>query len=324
MGKLIALGEALIDFMPLETGVPLADVTSFEKAPGGAPANVAACVAKLGARSMVITQLGEDGFGDFLVNTLRASGVDVSAVRRTDAAPTGLAFVSLRADGEREFLFYRSPSADMLLEPDLISDLWFKGGDILHFCSVALNAEPMRRSHRRAVDLALDRGIMLSFDVNLRFPLWRDREELRKAVFDFIPGVHLLKTGCDELMFLTGAGHDESVAMMLELVPVLLVTYGKDGAALNMRDRCVFHPGYGTAAVDTTGAGDSFVGSFLASLLEIGTGDITSLSDEAILPMLKRAQAVASLVVAQKGAINAMPDILQVERFMDTHDVAKK
>ena len=319
MGKLIALGEALIDFMPLETGVPLADVSSFEKAPGGAPANVAACAARLGERSMVITQLGEDGFGDYLVNTLRSAGVDVSAVRRTNAASTGLAFVSLREDGEREFLFYRSPSADMLLEPEMVSDMWFKSGDILHFCSVALNAAPMRRSHRRAIDLAQNRGMLISFDVNLRFPLWPDKEELRNTVYDFIPGVTILKTGYEELMFLTGAGHDESIALMLECVPVLLVTYGKNGAALNMRDRCVFHPGYGTPALDTTGAGDSFVGAFLASLLETNTTDIHSLSDASIHAMLERAHAAASLVVAQKGAINAMPTSEQVAQFMAAH-----
>lgn len=323
MGKLIAIGEALIDFMPRETGVPLADVCVFEKAPGGAPANAAACAARLGARSMLITQLGDDGFGDYLVKTLRGAGVDVSAVLRTDKAPTGLAFVSLHADGEREFLFYRTPSADMLLEPESVGSLWFKKGDILHFCSVALNSEPMRRSHRQAVEHARNHDMLISFDVNLRFPLWPDKEELRRTIFDFIPGVQLLKTGCEELMFLTGLGHDESIASMLERVPALLVTYGKNGAALNMRDRCVFHPGYGTPAVDTTGAGDAFIGSFLASLLETDAEAIQSIDDKSIYAILERAHAVASLVVSKKGAINAMPDSAEVRHFMDTNDVRR-
>ena len=205
----------------------------------------------------------------------------------------------------------------MLLEPDSVSDVWFAKGDILHFCSVALNAEAMRRTHRRAVALAAERGMMVSFDVNLRFPLWPDAAMLRKAVFDFIPGVHLLKTGVDELLFLTGLSHDESVERMLALVPALLVTYGKDGAALNMRGRCVFHPGYGTPAVDTTGAGDAFVGSFLASLLEANISDVTTQDDDHLYAMLERAHAVASLVVEKKGAINAMPDMEQVEKFMN-------
>ena len=319
MGKLITIGEALIDFMPRETGAPLSDVSAFERAPGGAPANVAACAARLGARSMLITQLGEDAFGDFLIKTLRKAGVDVSAVRQAKEAGTGLAFVSLREDGEREFLFYRSPSADMLLEPEFISELWFKEGDILHFCSVALNSAPMRRSHWWAIEQARSKGMLVSFDVNLRFPLWPDAEELRKTVFDFLPGVSLLKASCEELLFLTGEGHDESVSLMLKKVPVLLVTYGNKGAALNMRDRCVFHPGYNTPAVDTTGAGDSFVGSILASLLETGTADLHALSDESIYSMLERAHAVASLVVAQKGAINSMPDPEQVRCFTAAH-----
>ena len=315
-GKLIALGEALIDFMPRETGVFLADVTAFEKAPGGAPANVAACAAMLGAKAMVITQLGNDGFGDYLEQSMSAAGVDVSAVLRTDAAPTSLAFVSLKADGEREFLFYRSPAADLLLEPDSIDDAWFSTGDVLHFCSVALAGEPMRRTHRRAIELALSRGMIISFDVNLRFPLWPDVRALRDYVMEFLPGVHLLKAGGDELEFLTGASHDEGVALMLEHVPALLVTYGKNGAALYTRERRVFHAGYDTPAVDTTGAGDSFVGSFIASLLEIGATDIPALGDKQIYAMLERSHAVASLVVAQKGAMNAMPNLGQVEDFM--------
>ena len=319
LGKLVALEEALIDFMPRETGVFLADVTAFEKAPGGAPANVAVCAARLGVPSMVITQLGADGFGDYLTQTMSAAGVDISAVLRTDAAPTGLAFVSLKADGEREFLFYRSPAADLLLEPDSIKGEWFSRGDILHFCSVALAGEPMRRAHRRAVELARLNGVMISFDVNLRFPLWPDVQKLRESVMDFLGGVHLLKAGHDELEFLTETGHDESVERMLVRVPALLVTYGKNGAALYMRNRRVFHAGYDTPAIDTTGAGDAFVGSFLASLLESGIKDVTALDDAQIHSILERAHAVASLVVAQKGAMSAMPDAAHVGRFMAEH-----
>ena len=323
MGKLIALGEALIDFMPRETGVFLSDVTVFEKAPGGAPANVAVCAAKLGVPAMAITQLGEDGFGDYLTQTMSDAGVDVTGVLRTTTAPTGLAFVSLKADGEREFLFYRSPAADLLLEPESINEEWFSQGDILHFCSVALAGEPMRRSHRRAVELARNKGMMISFDVNLRFPLWPDVQELRRSVIDFLPGVRILKTGHDELAFLTGAENDNGVDWMLERVPALLVTYGKNGAALYTKNRRVFHAGYGTPAVDTTGAGDSFVGSFLASLIEAGIDDVSDLDDKQAYAILERAHAVASLVVAQKGAMSAMPDMEKVRRFMEEHSSGK-
>jgi fructokinase len=340
LAKLIAIGEALIDFMPLETGVDLADVSCFEKAPGGAPSNVAACAARLGTQAMVITKLGVDGFGDFLVKALRDSGVDVSAVVRTKEAPTGLAFVSLKADGEREFLFYRSPSADMLLRWDEVSDTWFKEGDVLHFCSVALGAQQMRDTHRMATRVAAERGMFISFDVNLRFPLWPDKEELRKTVFEFIPGVDLLKTGAEELLFLSGGSPNESkpgslrpmsqsggelrayVERMLEITPALLVTYGSNGAELFLRSkpgsagRSIFHKGYDTPAVDTTGAGDAFVGSFLASIIDSGARELSLFSDKELLDMLERAHATASLVVAKKGAINSMPDLQQVNRFM--------
>ena len=322
MGKIIALGEALIDFMPRETGVSLAEVSGFIKAPGGAPANVAVCASRLGAKAMVITQLGTDAFGDYLTQIICEAGVDVSAILRTDEAPTSLAFVSLKADGERDFLFYRSPAADLMLEPESIEERWFSSGDILHFCSVALAGEPMRRSHSRAIELAQKRGMMVSFDVNLRFPLWNDAEELRRMVMCFLPGVSLLKAGHEELSFLTGEDHDAGIAKILELVPSVLVTYGKNGAALFSKGRRVFHPGYDTPAVDTTGAGDAFIGSFLTSLLESQVVDVLSLSDGSVYKMLERAHAVASLVVASKGAMNAMPNMDQVNRFIAEHHVS--
>ena len=139
MPRVFTIGEALIDFIPNEKGISLSEVISFDKAPGGAPANVACAVAKLGGESSFIGKLGMDAFGDFLIDTLKNTGVDISNIKRSTEANTALAFVSLKADGNREFMFYRNPSADMLLSPDEIEGDWFNKNDIITFLFCGFN-----------------------------------------------------------------------------------------------------------------------------------------------------------------------------------------
>jgi len=323
MGKLIAIGEALIDFMPAETGRGLSDVTSFIKCPGGSVANVAVAAARLDQRAVILTQLGDDAFGDYLCGVIGDSGVDVSAVARTKDAPTGLAFVSLRKDGEREFIFYRSPSADVLMQPNTVDWQLFARDDILHFCTPAMTYEPMRASIRRAVETARERGMLISFDPNLRFPLWPSPEALYQTTWEFIPHVDILKVGADELEFITRLPNEEGIGQLLDHVQAVLVTYGGEGAAIYTGGRRVFLQSYDVRAVDTTGAGDAFIGAFLTRLLDMGdTRPILSeLSNMELLSMLRFSHAVAGLVVSAKGAINAMPDRESVERFMVEHNV---
>jgi len=294
MGKVICIGEALIDFMPSQSG-RLQAVTSFEKCPGGAPANVAACVARLGIPSVVLTMLGRDPFGDFLVESMAAAGIDISRIARTSEANTALAFVSHSDDGDRDFLFYRNPSADMLLSPGNVPEDCFEAGDILHFCSVDLVDAPCRRAHDRAIEIAKKKGCTISFDVNLRFPLWNDAQELKETVLRYIPFADIVKVSDEELEFLGPIS-----------APHLIVTKGKNGACLDD----VFVQGFDTPAVDTTGAGDAFIGSFLAQLQQG-----KPLSPE----LLRYCHAVSSVVVAQKGAIAVMPTPAQVDEFLAVH-----
>lgn len=144
MKKVISIGEALIDFIPKQKGCSLKDVTSFERVCGGAPTNVCAVVSKLGGKSKIITKLGNDGFGDYIIDTLNSINVDTSAISRTKDANTCLAFVSLKEDGDRDFSFYRNPSADMLLNKNELNPSWFEDVGVLHFCSVALVESPMK------------------------------------------------------------------------------------------------------------------------------------------------------------------------------------
>ena len=201
---LYAIGEALIDRIPAETGCDFGAVFSFAPRVGGAPANVAAAFARLGGRSALLTQLGDDPFGAKITAELAGAGVDVSHIATTDCANTALAFVSLQADGNRTFSFYRKPSADLLYSPEQVDPALFTTAFALHFCSVSLVESPMREAHKAAIAAARQAGALVSFDPNLRFPLWPDREALYRTVWEFLPQADILKVSDEELEFLTG------------------------------------------------------------------------------------------------------------------------
>ena len=170
---LIAIGEALIDFIPNETGCDFENVTSFYPKVGGAPANVCGAFRVLGGKSKIITQLGDDPFGRKIEKELKTFGIDTSLVSFTDKANTALAFVSLENNGNRTFSFYRNPSADMLFDKEQITDNMFDDAYALHFCSVSLGDFPMKEAHKAAIEIAAKKDTIISFDPNLRFPLWK-------------------------------------------------------------------------------------------------------------------------------------------------------
>ena len=168
MARFFSMGEALIDFIPMDVDTDLKDVTGFIKKPGGAPANVAACVSKLGNEAFFIGKVGEDAFGEYLIETMKNVGINTKYVSQTDAANTCLAFVSLKTDGNREFSFYRKPSADLLLDADEIDENWFQPGDIMQFCTVSLPESPVRHAHRRVIEIVKRKNGLIIFDPNLR------------------------------------------------------------------------------------------------------------------------------------------------------------
>ncbi|MCM8711218.1 carbohydrate kinase [Clostridium sp. SYSU_GA19001] len=317
MKKVFTIGEALIDFIPEQKGTALKDVSSFQKAPGGAPANVAAVVSKLGGQSAFIGKLGKDAFGDYLVETLREVGVKTDYIFRTHKANTALAFVSLREDGERDFSFYRNPSADMLLEESEIDKQWFGEGDILHFCSVSLVDAPVRKAHVAAIEAVKKAGGIISFDPNIRFPLWQDHKEYKNIICEFIKYDDILKVSEDELEFITGISEEEkAIQWLLSLgVKVILITRGSKGVSAYFGSNEITVEGYKVKAVDTTGAGDSFIGAFL---YQICTKDIyiNNIAYNKMKEILKFSNAVAALTTMNKGAISAIPSLEIVENFM--------
>lgn len=311
MKKVISIGEALIDFIPQVKGVALKDVEGFVRVPGGAPLNVAAAVAKLGGRAQMLTQLGADAFGDAILEEVIPLGVDVSKVKRTKKANTALAFVSLKENGERDFSFYRNPSADMLLEADEIDGEDFEEGSILHFCSVSLIDAPIKEAHRKAIKFAEENSGVISFDPNVRLPLWETPEHCRKAILEFLPYANILKVSDEELEFITGI-KDEKEALDWLLqgnVKVLIYTKGTDGAEFITKDRTIFAPSFKVKAQDTTGAGDSFIGSFLYQVAEqeLSIAGLVDLEESKIKDMLTFCNGTAALTVSKKGAIGALP-----------------
>ncbi|KEK21750.1 carbohydrate kinase family protein [Bacillus gaemokensis] len=311
MKSLYAIGEVLIDFIPIQKGKALKDVIEFQRVPGGAPANVAAAVAKYGGKSCMLTKLGIDAFGDFLLEQLQDVGVNISKIIRTNEANTGLAFVSLREDGERDFSFYRNPSADLLLRENEIDERWFEKGDILHFCSVDLVESPMKYAHLKAVYAAKARGGIISFDPNVRLPLWKHAEDCRKTILEFIPRAHIVKISDEELTFITGISDMEKAIESLFIgdVKAVIYTKGVQGAELYMKDKQYQSNGYLVVVQDTTGAGDAFIGGFLYKLLE---KNVRQQNIEEILHMhwqeiLTFANASGALTTTGKGAISSIP-----------------
>lgn len=323
MEKVFTIGEALIDFIPAERGTELKAVSGFSKAAGGAPANVACAVARLGGESAFIGKLGKDAFGDFLLDTMNEAGVDTSRVFRTDEANTALAFVSLRADGEREFSFYRNPSADMLLQQEEIDERWFGAGDILHFCSVDLIEAPVKYAHKKAIEAVKRAGGIVSFDPNVRLPLWKRPELCRDAILAFLPFSHIVKISDEELAFITGMDDEDRALASLFTGDVRHVIYtrGAQGAEWITRGFRTAVPGYAIQVADTTGAGDSFIGALLYRLLEerLPANEERGIGADQARALLTFANAAAALTTSRSGAIPALPVHDEVLRMMEEH-----
>ncbi|CAL9770681.1 unnamed protein product [Musa acuminata subsp. burmannicoides] len=303
-----SFGEMLIDFVPTVSGVSLAEAPGFIKAPGGAPANVAIAVARLGGRAAFVGKLGDDEFGRMLAGILRDNGVDDGGVLFDTGARTALAFVTLRTDGEREFMFYRNPSADMLLtEAELDLDV-IKSAAVFHYGSISLITEPCRSAHLKAMEVARQAGALLSNDPNLRLPLWPSPESAREQIMSIWDQADIIKVSDVELEFLTGQESVEDDVVLTLWRPefkLLLVTLGEKGCKYYTKDFRGSLDGFAVNTVDTTGAGDAFVGAMLRKIVD----DQTVLQEEEKLrEVLRFANACGAITTTKKGAIPALPN----------------
>ena len=314
MKRVICFGEALIDF--LNTGqqpegeLLLNSVTQF---PGGAPANAAVAVAKLGGNAVFAGQVGDDQFGHFLIDALRRYGVDTSYTAISPDAPTALAFVFLDSDGERSFSFRRDRTADIAITGEQVSEDWFQGEPIVHFCSNTLTDEHIADVTDHVVEQAREHGAVLSFDVNLRHNLWPTGAADVETVNRFVYGADIVKFSAEEFAYLCG---DDPGAYLERCfandVQAALITDGP-------RDLEICTPGRTTritppavTALDTTGGGDAFVGAVLYGLsLQDDVNNYLTNSDRLRRLVLSAAHCGA-IAVTRKGAFPSFPTAADV------------
>ncbi|OLF29080.1 carbohydrate kinase [Staphylococcus aureus] len=315
MRKLYGIGEALIDFIPNVKNSELKDVEQFSRQVGGAPANVVSVARKMGASTEMVTQLGNDAFGDIIVETLSNLGVGTQFIRRTDVANTALAFVSLKEDGQRDFSFYRKPSADMLYKADYLDEISINPNDILHFCSVDLVESDMKEAHQAMIDKFKSANGTIVFDPNVRLPLWHSAEACKETIQAFIPKANIIKVSDEELEFITGEADEESAIQSLFQGSVVAVIYtqGPNGASIILKDGTkIYHEGFKVKAVDTTGAGDAFIGAAISRILLSDEVNMTKLLKEEGQTILQFSNFVAAKVTTKYGAIESIPTLEEV------------
>ena len=316
MVDVITMGEALIDFVPTESGLPLAEVNNFYRRFGGAPANVAVGLGKLGEEVGFIGKVGEDSFGDYLEREFRENGVDVSRLRKTREANTTLAFVSLTEAGERDFAFYRNPGADELLTEDEIDEDYISSSKFLHFGSLSLTRKESQEATVKAVRCAKRHGVTVTMDPNLRADLWEDEDNLKKTVKELLPEVQVVKLSEEEALFLTeSAGLEAATNEILKEGPKLVVaTRGEKGCLLNFHGSVHRIGGHQVDVKDTTGAGDGFMAGALHKLIQLN-GNLEGLTETNVLDAVEFGNAVAAMTTTDYGATSSFPNREEVNRF---------
>ena len=311
----VALGELLINFT--ENGTSVQGNPVYEANPGGAPCNVLSMLNKVGKRTAFIGKVGQDIFGKRLKAVLEETGIDVSNLIMDADVRTTLAFVETFADGDRDFSFYRNPGADMMLrEEELDTDL-LKNTRIFHFGTLSMTHEEVRNATKTAIRVAKESGALVSFDPNLREPLWKSLDEAKEQVAYGLSQCDILKISDNEIRWFTGEeDFDAGIARLRSQynIPLIMLSMGKDGSRAYYKDlRVEAAPFLQENTIETTGAGDTFGGCCLYHVLEYG---IDGFNEEKLGRMLTFANAAASIITTRKGALRVMPDAAEVERLM--------
>ena len=313
MNDIVALGELLIDFTPIKSGN---NKEAFEANPGGAPANVLAFLSKLGKRTAFIGKVGNDHFGKFLYSYLNERNINVSSLKLTDEANTTLAFVHLDKKGDRSFSFFRNPGADITLSKKDVDYNIIRDSKIFHFGSLSLTDEPARKTTLDAVKFAKKQGLIISFDPNYRKPLWKNINEAKKYINAVLKYADIIKLSHEELELITSSrdlDYGSSVLFDME-IPVIFVTLGEKGAYYRYRGGNGLLKTYRIKAVDTTGAGDAFMGAILYKLSGKSLEEISNLQKKEFEEIVRFANAAGALTATKKGAIPAMPGLNEINK----------
>jgi fructokinase len=318
MYDVVALGEILIDFTPV--GKSDKGNFIFESNPGGAPANVLAALAKLGKKTGFIGKVGRDNFGMFLESVLNENEINTDGMLYSDSIKTTLAFVHLDDKGDRNFSFYRDPGADMMLNKEEIDEKLIEQCKIFHFGSVSMTDEPSKGATLQAIKLARALGKIISFDPNLRPALWKDINVAKNTIIDSLGYADILKISEEELEFITGS---KDLVKGSELLSnkygkmLIFITLGSEGCFYRRGNNCGKVPGYRVNSIDTTGAGDGFLGGMLYRILEMHK-ELDELSIGEIVEAIRFANGLGAYVTTKKGAISIMPEKHEVERLIAT------
>lgn len=310
----IAMGELLIDFTM--SGESEQGNGMFEACPGGAPCNVLALLNKMGKKTAFLGKVGKDQFGVLLRGTLDDVGIDTSNLLVDEQVNTTLAFVHTFPDGDREFSFYRNPGADMMLAAEEVDPEFLAQTRIFHFGTLSMTHDSVREATKKALQAAKDNGLMISFDPNLRPPLWSSLELAKEQMEYGFQFCDILKISDNEIQFVSGKeDYDEGIRYLQEKyqIPLILLTMGKDGSRAYYKGMRVERAGFRCETIETTGAGDTFCGSSLNYILD---HDFENLTEEQLGEMLTFANAAAAIVTTRKGAIRAMPEREDVEKLI--------
>ncbi len=310
-----ALGELLIDFT--ENGTSSQGNPIMEANPGGAPCNVLAMLERLGKKTAFIGKVGRDMFGNQLKAAVEEVGIDTRNLIMDEEVHTTLAFVHTYPDGDRDFSFYRNPGADMMLKKSEVQEDLIKNSRIFHFGTLSSTHEGIREATRHALEVAREAGCIITFDPNLRPPLWKSLADAKAEIEYGLTKCDVLKISDNEVEFLFGTtDYDKGAALIREKynIPLVLITLGKDGSRAYYKDlRVEAAPFLQEHTIETTGAGDTFCASALNYVLDHGLEDLT---EDNLMELLTFANAAASLITTRKGALRVMPARQEVLDFI--------
>ncbi|RKD33118.1 carbohydrate kinase family protein [Lacrimispora algidixylanolytica] len=315
----IALGELLIDFTVY--GKSKQGNSLFEANPGGAPCNVLAILTKLGRKTAFIGKVGNDAFGHMLKERVSSLGIDTQALVMDEEIPTTLAFVQNKQNGERDFSFYRKPGADMMLRENEIEEEIFAKTKIFHFGTLSMTAEGVRKSTQKAIETASESGCILTFDPNLRLPLWADEKMAKEAIHYGLSKCDVLKISDNEIQFLFDTSDIEEGIKRIQTqypgIRLILATMGMEGSYAYYKKQCIFQKAFiQSNTIDCTGAGDTFNGIAIHYILEYG---LDHFNEVKLQELLCHAGAGAAIITTRPGALCVMPDKDEIDELLEKY-----
>lgn len=313
----VALGELLIDFT--ENGTSGQGNPVYEANPGGAPCNVLSMLNRLGHQTAFLGKVGNDIFGRQLRSTVESAGINVEGLLTDEDVRTTLAFVETKPDGDRDFSFYRNPGADMMLREEEVRDDIIADAKIFHFGTLSMTNEPVRSATKHAIAVAKENGALISFDPNIREPLWKDMEEAKEQTAYGLSVCDILKISDNEIQWFSGKeDYTEGIRMLQQTyqIPLILLSMGRDGSRVYYKNMIVEIPAFlQKNTIETTGAGDTFGACCLHYILQYGLMELT---EQQLKDMLTFANAAASIITTRKGALRVMPSLEEIQNYFES------